>query len=226
MSRAANRQVAAKDFRHDGSREVRIRAAAVAVSALAAAGCGSSLDLAAPQPPLPVVVGAAEGAENAVLAQLYAAALRQVGTPVQVSTALGSEAAVEAALDGAQITLTPQASLALLERLEPGVRADAAKTASPSGADSASASELLFEQLAAALPDTWAVGDQTELAVLESGQHVVPVYLAGSLTTAQLRSLDVVAGDLTAADLAEMSGRSAAGADPAGLAESWLAARE
>lgn len=53
-------------------------------------------------------------------------------------------------------------------------------------------------------------------------QNVVPLYRTGSLGESQITALNMVAGELTTADLAEMSGRIRGGADPTEVARTWL----
>ncbi|MEV0945722.1 ABC transporter substrate-binding protein [Rhodococcus sp. NPDC049939] len=55
-----------------------------------------------------------------------------------------------------------------------------------------------------------------------TAQNVVPLYRSGSLRESQVKAMNLVAGELTTADLADMIGQVRDGADSAGVARIWL----
>ncbi|MDV7355852.1 ABC transporter substrate-binding protein [Rhodococcus oxybenzonivorans] len=55
-----------------------------------------------------------------------------------------------------------------------------------------------------------------------TAQNVVPLYRVGALGEPQIKALNVVAGELTTADLADMIGQVRGGADSADVARVWL----
>ncbi|AOW91992.1 amino acid ABC transporter substrate-binding protein [Rhodococcus sp. WMMA185] len=55
-----------------------------------------------------------------------------------------------------------------------------------------------------------------------TAQNVVPLYRTGSLDESQVKAMNVVAGELTTADLADMIGQVRGGADSVGVARAWL----
>lgn len=67
--------------------------------------------------------------------------------------------------------------------------------------------------------------DATTAAPVFPAQNVVPVVRKDALGEAQLEALQVIAGELTTADLAELVDRIEAGEDPAAVADRWLAER-
>ncbi|WP_072687450.1 ABC transporter substrate-binding protein [Rhodococcus marinonascens] len=54
-----------------------------------------------------------------------------------------------------------------------------------------------------------------------TAQNVVPLYRTGSLGESQVKAMNVVAGELTTADLADMIGQVRGGADSVGVARVW-----
>ncbi|MBU8818328.1 hypothetical protein KL864_20730 [Mycolicibacterium goodii] len=119
----------------------RILASAVLVAlALITSGCGGQSG------PPSVPVGAAPGAESALIGHLYAAALRYYGTPAQVvetDEGLG-------ALDSSAVTVLPGFTGQLLVTLNPGA--------------TARADEQVYRDLLSALPEGVAAGDYTTSA--------------------------------------------------------------
>lgn len=119
------------------------RVAAVLISAAALAGC-STQD--APQPGPSLAVGAAPTPESALLAQLYAAALRYFGTAARVQT----QPDPVGALDTGAVTVAPGFTGELLARFapHPAARAD----------------EQVYREMISALPEGVAAGDYTAAA--------------------------------------------------------------
>jgi osmoprotectant transport system substrate-binding protein len=109
------------------------------------AGCADS-DPGPPGPP-PVVVGAGPGPESAVLAEVYAAALRSAGRPARVQ----SEPDPLAALDPGDIQVAPGFTGQILTRLDP--------QAAPRAA------EPVYRAMIAALPEGLAAGDYAQSAM-------------------------------------------------------------
>lgn len=63
-------------------------------------------------------------------------------------------------------------------------------------------------------------------AVIAAGprpEELVPVYRSAALSLDEVKTINVVAGEMTTADLATLARRADAGADPADLAAEWLA---
>lgn len=110
------------------------------VTVMALAGCGAQD---APQPGPSVAVGAAPTRESALLAQLYAAALRYFGTVAHVQTRPDPVGA----LDTGTITVAPGFTGELLARFapHPAARAD----------------EQVYREMISALPEGIAAGDYT-----------------------------------------------------------------
>ncbi|MFD4291969.1 hypothetical protein ACFWPA_04690 [Rhodococcus sp. NPDC058505] len=196
--------------------------AAVAAAATAMlTGCAPST-LTADPAPAALTVGSGGSADRAVLAEIYAGVLRGTGSPVDTRTGLveGQDLTL---LDSGEVTLVPEYTGALLLRLHPG-----ATEIEP---------DEVFEELNRSLPQGLSVsdpgmaerpgaGDAGEEGSNLPAMAVVPLMRSGVLTGAQVKALNVVAGELTTADLAEMSetvGRGDLTADQA--AANWLAAR-
>ena len=114
--------------------------AVLVVLALIATGCGGQSGTP------PIRVGAAPGAESALIGHLYAAALRYYGSPAEVvetDEGLG-------ALDSSAVTVLPGFTGQLLVALDPGA--------------SARADEQVYRDLLSALPEGVAAGDYTTSA--------------------------------------------------------------
>ncbi|MFZ0834316.1 MAG: glycine betaine ABC transporter substrate-binding protein [Mycobacterium sp.] len=108
--------------------------------ALLVAGCGGS------QPPPDVVVGAGSDAESAVLAELYAAALRYRGAPARVQRMPEPVAG----LDSGEVAVVPGFTGRLLQRFAPGA--------------TAIEDEDVYRAMVAALPEGIAAGDYASAA--------------------------------------------------------------
>lgn len=111
-----------------------------ALLALILAGCG------APAPAPSIAVGAAPGPESALVAQLYAAALRFYGNPAHVQSVPDPLRA----LDSGDITVAPASTGRVLERLAPDA--------------TARADTQVYRAMVAALPEGVAAGDFTTSA--------------------------------------------------------------
>jgi glycine betaine/choline ABC-type transport system substrate-binding protein len=119
------------------------RLAAVLATVMALAGCGAHD---APQPGPSLAVGAAPGSESALLAELYAAALRYFGTAARVQT----QPDPVGALDAGTVTVAPGFTGELLTRFapHPAARAD----------------EQVYREMVSALPEGIAAADYTASA--------------------------------------------------------------
>ncbi len=113
---------------------------ALLAAALLVAGCGGS------KPPPDVVVGAGSDAESAVLAELYAAALRYRGAPARVQRMPDTVAG----LDSGEVAVVPGFTGRLLQRFAPGA--------------TAIEDEDVYRAMVAALPEGIAAGDYASAA--------------------------------------------------------------
>ncbi|SEC09778.1 ABC transporter substrate-binding protein [Rhodococcus koreensis] len=286
-------------------------ASALLLAAGLASGCAGgdrTLDGAAGQGQGQIVVGAGDGAESRILAEIYAGALRSTGAPVTTDDGLGDRTAYLGQLDAGSVTLVPEFTGRLLRYYDPESTEteqedvfEALSKALPQGlsiSDFAAAedrsalavtpqiSEQLglttlddlvpscgkstavlapafeadalagltgctFAQTTRVADDAAAVGElavpapaggavvagvttsspdvaDTDLVLLSDDEHVftaqnvVPLFRIGTLSEAQLKALNVVAGELTTADLADMIGQFRGGADSADVARVWL----
>jgi glycine betaine/choline ABC-type transport system substrate-binding protein len=117
-----------------------MRRLAIALVALLVAGCGGQT--AAPS----VAVGAGDGPEAALLAQVYAAALRYYGSPAHVETSRDPVAD----LDTGDVTVVPGFTGQLLKRFDPDA--------------TARADEQVYRSMISALPEGVGAGDYTQSA--------------------------------------------------------------
>ncbi len=116
------------------------RLASVLVAVLVAAGCGG------PEPAPSIPVGSTSDSESALVAHLYAAALRFYGNPAHVRT----EQDPFGQLDSGEIRVAPGFTGRLLQRFEP---------------DASARSEVqVYRTLVSALPEGVAAGDYTTSA--------------------------------------------------------------
>jgi glycine betaine/choline ABC-type transport system substrate-binding protein len=127
-----------------------MRRLTVALVALLIAGCGSQAS-----PPPSIAVGAGADPESALLAHVYAAALRYYGSPAHVE----SSADPVADLDTGAVTVVPGLTGRLLHRFDPGA--------------TARADEQVYRTMLSALPEGVAAGDYAESA----GDKPVPAVL-------------------------------------------------
>lgn len=201
--------------------KVRI-AGAVTAMAVVLVGCSTGGATATDPAPAPITVGSGESPESRVLAEIYAAVLRGTGAPVQTRLGLPEEEYL-AALDSGSVTLVPEYMGGLLMRLQPGA--------------TAIEPDDVFEELNRSLPQGLSVsdyataedpdaGDAGDEGSSEPARNVVPLMRSGALTTAQVKALNVVAGELTSDELAEMGDAVRSGElEPDRAAGDWLAAR-
>ncbi|MEE2061168.1 glycine betaine ABC transporter substrate-binding protein [Rhodococcus artemisiae] len=150
-----------------GIQWMRNRLSIVTVAAVLplSAGCASSV-LDPAEVTGPVVVGARDGADGALLAHLYAGVLRTTGIDVQVRDGLGDRAAALRSLDTADVTVVPDYSGLLLQHYDPGVI---------SGDGTSGDAEDVFDALARALPDELTIADYASAqnrAVLAAGTEL------------------------------------------------------
>jgi len=117
-----------------------MRRLAVALVALLVAGCGAQTG--APS----VAVGAGDDPESALLAQVYAAALRYYGSPAHVESSHDPVAD----LDTGDVTVVPGFTGRLLQRFDPD--------------STARADEQVYRSMISALPEGIGAGDYTQSA--------------------------------------------------------------
>jgi len=117
-----------------------MRRLAVALVALLVAGCGGQTG--APS----VAVGAGDDPESALLAQVYAAALRYYGSPAHVESSHDPVAD----LDTGDVTVVPGFTGRLLQRFDPD--------------STARADEQVYRSMISALPEGIGAGDYTQSA--------------------------------------------------------------
>ena len=117
-----------------------MRRLAVALVALLVAGCGGQAG------PPSVAVGAGDGPESALLAQVYAAALRYYGSPAHVESSNDPVAD----LDTGDVTVVPDFTGRLLKRFDPD--------------STARADEQVYRSMISALPEGVGAGDYTQSA--------------------------------------------------------------
>ncbi|WP_169922371.1 glycine betaine ABC transporter substrate-binding protein [Rhodococcus maanshanensis] len=182
----------------------------------ALAGCtvdNSRLDEA--QAPAAITVGSGESAESQVVSGIYAEILRGTGSPVEEAAPVTRAEYVEE-LGTADTTLVPDFTGQLLHFFQP----DSTLT-DP---------DEVFEELNRSLPEGFSVSDYSDAELKTeadtTAENVVPLMRSGVLTEDQVKALNVVAGELTSADLASMAERVRRGeTDPKRAANEWLAAR-
>jgi osmoprotectant transport system substrate-binding protein len=191
--------------------------AVLSASAFALAACGiHDPVLDPPQAGEYVVVGSANSAHSELIAEIYAGAMAHTGASVQTDLGIGDRQETLSALDSGRVTLIPEQSGALLDYLDPS-----AKQTRP---------DDVFVAVNRALPEGLAVSDYAmaqpgSVDENDPAQNVLPVFRAGSLNDAQMLKLNVVAGELTSADLDTMTNRVEAGAKSADVAADWLGSR-
>jgi len=120
---------------------------AAVLVALAMPGCGSGNPLAGGGTAGTVAVGSANFAESELLMELYAAALRKAGVPVQTRPRLGPREITNRALADGSITVMPEYTGNLLHFIDP--------------ASTATAADDVYAALRKALPSTLQVLDQS-----------------------------------------------------------------
>lgn len=184
-------------------------AVGIVAASVAPTGCADRIGPA--EPTSTVVVGAPaepDPAVGAVLAEIYAGVLARSGTDVRTDPDAGVRSALLAGLDSARLTLVPEQSTALLHHLDPAAAPDE--------------EDAVYVALNRALPEGLSVADPGTVD-LDDGGLLVPLFRTGALTDAQIRRLNLVAGELTTADLERMANEVASGAaTPIEAAGEWL----
>ncbi|KAA0022539.1 glycine betaine ABC transporter substrate-binding protein [Antrihabitans cavernicola] len=159
-----------------------------------------------------VVVGSGTSIDSELIADIYAGSLRRAGAHVPPVVRAGDRTQALAALDSGRITLVPETTGGLLKYLEP-----AAKQTD---------SDDVFVAVNKALPEGLSVSDYSmaEVGATDGApaQNVVPLFRKGSLTDDQVKKLNVVAGELTTADLTDLTGKVRDGGQSADVAGGWL----
>lgn len=198
--------------------------AAAAVTAVAGTlvGCSTGQVLSTEPDSGGITVGSGQSPDSRVLAEIYAEVLR--GTGASVDTRLGlAEGEDLAALDAGAVDVLPEYMGGLLLRLQPG-----ATVIEP---------DEVFEELNRSLPQGLSVsdyavaeqpgaGDAGEDGSSAPAANVLPLIRSGALTPDQVKALNVVAGELTTDELAEMEDAVRRGdVEPDRAASDWLAAR-
>ncbi|MFD4179566.1 glycine betaine ABC transporter substrate-binding protein [Rhodococcus sp. NPDC058514] len=194
----------------------KVAVTTMSAAAIVLAGCSvdnSRLDEA--QAPAAITVGSGESAESQVVAQIYAEILRGTGSPVEVAAPTTRAEYVEE-LGAADVTVVPDFTGQLLNYFQP----DSTLT-DP---------DEVFDELNRSLPEGLSVSDFSDAELEAEGsapaQNVVPLIRNGVLTEDQVKALNVVAGELTSADLAQMGEAVRGGHRTAEQAAAdWLAAR-
>lgn len=181
------------------------------LSALCLSGCAGRIGTAESASTATVVVGAPtepDVATGALLAEIYAGVLARAGTAVRTDPDAGTRADYLAGLDADRLTLVPEQSVALLNHLDPA--------AAPADEDS------VYISLNRSLPEGLSVSDPATVD-LDGGGPLVPLFRTGAITETQIRRLNLVAGELTTAELTALAEKVAAGAvTPSDAARDWL----
>lgn len=188
----------------------------------------------------PVSVGASADPSLVMAAYLYRAALAATGTAVSDSVMIADDGRQLAAMAQARRDLVPVFSGGLLRTLVPTVSAldssafdadydptyVALNKALPQGLSLADPTTVDTESLAAARRPASA---DSAVAPAANGpdvpsQQLVPVYRTAAFSRAQVKTVNKVAGELTAGDLSAMVADVARGSDAAQLASAWVVA--
>ncbi|MFD3810798.1 glycine betaine ABC transporter substrate-binding protein [Rhodococcus sp. NPDC058639] len=196
--------------------------AAMMTTAATLVGCSTGQVLSTHSDPDVLTVGSGQSPDSRVLAEIYAAVLRGTGAPVDTRFGL-SEGEDLAALDSGEVDVLPEYMGGLLLRLQPGA--------------TAIEPDEVFEELNRSLPQGLSVsdyavaeqpgsGDAGDAGSSAAAANVVPLIRSGALTPEQVKALNVVAGELTTDELAEMGDAVRRGdLEPDRAADDWLAAR-
>ncbi|MBD0321766.1 MAG: hypothetical protein ICV72_00065 [Aldersonia sp.] len=204
----------------DRSQVARSAAARRAISVLVPlmcllpAACGADTEFAHSSQP-DVVVGSGDSSASEILAAIYAETLARSGSTVRTDLALGDRPQYLAALDAGRITLVPEQSGALLDYLNPNAPA--------------TDSDDVYAALNRSLPEDLSVSDYADAEVgaptraeTAVAQNVLPLFRKGSLSDAETKRLNVVAGELTTGELAELVDAVNAGRSARDAAREWL----
>jgi glycine betaine/choline ABC-type transport system substrate-binding protein len=204
----------------------RLSLAIVPITALAVTSCSSVEPVDAPREQDVIVVGSADTPESAIVAELYAGALARTGASVRTALELGERTAYLNALDSGRITLVPEQSGAYLAYLHPSADVtdadDVYQELNRSLPEGISVSDYAMAEIPAQSAQSASAAPADGSADETPAQNVLPVFRTGELTDDQVRRLNIVAGELTTAGLAELTDAFAAGEPSGDVARSWL----
>ncbi|MFW0790926.1 hypothetical protein [Gordonia sp. CPCC 205333] len=182
----------------------------------------------------PLVIGASSAPEMRMVAHIYRAVLVAAGTEVSPEVIIADDTAQLTAMGSAERDLFPAFSGRLLAALVPQ---SVATNATAASTEPAADFDQTYIQLNRSLPQGITLADPTTVTTAglagaasdkpsdnqnELSQQLVPVYRGAALNREQVKTINKVAGELTAGDLVAMSGEVARGADPANLAARWV----
>ncbi|TQC48567.1 ABC transporter substrate-binding protein [Rhodococcus sp. WS4] len=178
-----------------------ITASALLLVAATSAACGggdTTLDGSSGRATGEIVVGAGDGAETSILAEIYAGALRSTGAPVTTEEGLGGRTAYLGQLDAGNVTLVPELTGGLLRYYDP----ESTETEQ----------DDVFEALSRALPqglsisDYAAAEDRSALAVTSQANGQLNLATLDDLVPVCARSTAALAPDFEAGALPDLSG--------------------
>ncbi|NNG98588.1 hypothetical protein [Gordonia araii] len=178
----------------------------VAVICAALSGCATQPESGA------IRLGASADPQMQMTAFLYRGALRAQGIEVDEPVRVAGERAQLDAMSADEVDLFPSTVPKLLAVVLP---ADQAASAASTG-EPTEFGDAAYTQLNRALPAGASIGDPV------SGEQLVPVYRTVRFGRSDIKALNKVAGELTMADLAELTGKWRAGADATELVRDWL----
>ena len=168
--------------------------------------------------PEPVRIGAPVDPQMQMVAALYRGALRAQGMTVAQPVVVAGDRALLDAMSADDLDLFPSTVQALLATvLPPGsIAAETAASAPTEFGDGA------YTLLSRSLPTGVVLGDPLSPGASESAGQPVPVYRAVRFGRTDVKALNKVAGELTPADLADMTRRWQSGQDRVALVDEWL----
>ncbi|MFT4200008.1 hypothetical protein [Gordonia sp. (in: high G+C Gram-positive bacteria)] len=171
------------------------------------AGCGGGPD--------PVRIGASADPQMQMTAFLYRGALRAQGIAVEEPIRIAGEHAQLDAMSADDLDLFPSTVPLLLGVVVPGGRSGGqpADVPKPGPTEFGDADYTLLSR---SLPAGVAVGDPM------SGAQLVPVYRSARFGKQDVKALNKVVGELSDADLADLTRRWQGGKDQAALVSEWL----
>lgn len=184
----------------------------IAVLCAVLGGCAAQPD------PVPVRIGAPADPQMQMAAALYRGALRAQGMTVAEPVVVAGEQALLDAMSADGLDLFPSTVPALLATVLPAGRI-AAET------DAAQPTEFgdgAYTLLSRSLPAGVVLGDPLSPGGSDTAGQPVPVYRAVRFGRADVKALNKVAGELTPADLAEMTRQWQSGRDRTVLVDEWL----
>lgn len=184
----------------------------IAVLCAILGGCAAQPD------PVPVRIGAPADPQMQMLAAVYRGALRAQGMAVAQPIVVAGERALLDSLSADDLDLFGSTVPALLTTVLPAGRI-AGETASAAPTEFGDGAYTLLSR---SLPSGVVLGDPLSAGASESGGQPVPVYRAVRFGRADVKALNKVAGELTPADLADMTRRWQSGQDRVALVDEWL----